>query len=405
MKGLIFMPQSQLRIPATYIRGGTSKGVFFRLQDLPESCQVPGRARDRLFQRVIGSPDPYSAHIDGMGGATSSTSKCVILSKSTRPDHDVDYLYGQVSINTDFVDWSGNCGNLSTAAGAFAIHAGLVDASRIPGNGTGSGTCVVRIWQANIGKTIIAHVPITNGQVQETGDFELDGVTFPAAEIVLEFMDPSDDGDDGGAMFPTGNLVDTLDVPGVGSFPATMISAGIPTVFVNAADIGYQGTELREDINNDPAQLERFEKIRVAGALRMGLIKTPEEAAKRQHTPKIAFVSPPKSYTASSGKAIEAGDVDLLVRALSMGKLHHAMMGTCAVAIGTAAAIPGTLVNLAAGGGEREAVRFGHPSGTLRVGAQAQLVDGQWQVTKAVMSRSARILMEGWVRVPAETLE
>ena len=405
MKGLIFMPQPQLRIPATYIRGGTSKGVFFRLQDLPESCQVPGRARDRLFQRVIGSPDPYSAHIDGMGGATSSTSKCVILSKSTRPDHDVDYLYGQVSINTDFVDWSGNCGNLSTAAGAFAIHAGLVDASRIPGNGTGSGTCVVRIWQANIGKTIIAHVPITNGQVQETGDFELDGVTFPAAEIVLEFMDPSDDGDDGGAMFPTGNLVDTLDVPGVGSFPATMISAGIPTVFVNAADIGYQGTELREDINNDPAQLERFEKIRVAGALRMGLIQTPEEALKRQHTPKIAFVSPPKSYTASSGKAIEAGDVDLLVRALSMGKLHHAMMGTCAVAIGTAAAIPGTLVNLAAGGGEREAVRFGHPSGTLRVGAQAQLVDGQWQVTKAVMSRSARILMEGWVRVPAETLE
>ena len=399
------MPQPQLRIPATYIRGGTSKGVFFRLQDLPQSCQVPGRARDQLFQRVIGSPDPYSAHIDGMGGATSSTSKCVILSKSTRPDHDVDYLYGQVSINTDFVDWSGNCGNLSTAAGAFAIHAGLVDASRIPGNGTGSGTCVVRIWQANIGKTIIAHVPITNGQVQETGDFELDGVTFPAAEIVLEFMDPSDDGDDGGAMFPTGNLVDTLDVPGVGSFPATMISAGIPTVFVNAADIGYQGTELREDINNDPTQLERFEKIRVAGALRMGLIQTPEEALKRQHTPKIAFVSPPKSYTASSGKAIEAGDVDLLVRALSMGKLHHAMMGTCAVAIGTAAAVPGTLVNLAAGGGEREAVRFGHPSGTLRVGAEAKQVNGQWQVTKAVMSRSARILMEGWVRVPAETLE
>lgn len=405
MKGLIFMPQPQLRIPATYIRGGTSKGVFFRLQDLPQSCQVPGRARDQLFQRVIGSPDPYSAHIDGMGGATSSTSKCVILSKSERPEHDVDYLYGQVSINTDFVDWSGNCGNLSTAAGAFAIHAGLVDASRIPGNGTGSGTCVVRIWQANIGKTIIAHVPITNGQVQETGDFELDGVTFPAAEIVLEFMDPSDDGDDGGAMFPTGNLVDTLDVPGVGSFPATMISAGIPTVFVNAADIGYQGTELREDINNDPAQLERFEKIRVAGALRMGLIQTPEEALKRQHTPKIAFVSPPKSYTASSGKAIEAGDVDLLVRALSMGKLHHAMMGTCAVAIGTAAAVPGTLVNLAAGGGEREAVRFGHPSGTLRVGAEAKQVNGQWQVTKAVMSRSARILMEGWVRVPAETLE
>ena len=390
---------AQIKIPATYIRGGTSKGVFFRLQDLPEACQQPGEARDKLFMRVIGSPDPYAAHIDGMGGATSSTSKCVILSKSSVPDHDVDYLYGQVSIDKPFVDWSGNCGNLSTAAGAFAIHAGLVDPSRIPENGT----AVIRIWQANIHKTIIAHVPVTNGQVQETGDFELDGVTFPAAEIVLEFMDPSDDGDEGGSMFPTGNLVDDLEVPGVGTFKATMITAGIPTVFVNAKDIGYTGTELREQINSDPAALKRFEAIRVAGALRMGLIKTPEEAATRQHTPKIAFVAPPTTYTASSGKTIEAGDVDLLVRALSMGKLHHAMMGTAAVAIGTAAAIPGTLVNLAAGGGEREAVRFGHPSGTLRVGAQAKQVDGQWTVTKAIMSRSARILMEGWVRVPGDT--
>jgi probable AcnD-accessory protein PrpF len=386
----------QVRIPATYIRGGTSKGVFFRLQDLPESCRAPGEARDKLFMRVIGSPDPYSAHIDGMGGATSSTSKCVILSKSTRPDHDVDYLYGQVSIDKAFVDWSGNCGNLSTAAGAFAIHAGLVNPARIPENGT----CVVRIWQANIQKTIIAHVPVSKGQVQETGDFELDGVTFPAAEIVLEFLDPSDDGEEGGSMFPTGNLVDDLDVPGIGTFKATMITAGIPTVFVNAEDIGYRGTELREDINGDPVQLARFELIRIAGALRMGLIKTAEEAATRQHTPKIAFVSPPKDYRTSSGKEVKATDVDLLVRALSMGKLHHAMMGTCAVAIGTAAAIPGTLVNLAAGGGEREAVRFGHPSGTLRVGAQAKQIDGQWTVTKAVMSRSARILMEGWVRVP-----
>ena len=394
---------AQVKIPATYMRGGTSKGVFFRLQDLPERCQAPGEARDRLFMRVIGSPDPYAAQIDGMGGATSSTSKCVILSKSNRPEHDVDYLYGQVSIDKPFVDWSGNCGNLSTAAGAFAIHAGLVDPARIPENGV----CTVRIWQANIGKTIIAHVPVTDGRVQETGDFELDGVTFPAAEIVLEFLDPSDDGDEGGSMFPTGKLVDDLEVPGAGTFKATMINAGIPTIFVNAEDIGYEGTELREDINTDPQALARFEQIRVAGALRMGLIKTPEEAATRQHTPKIAFVSPPKDYTASSGKAIAAGEVDLLVRALSMGKLHHAMMGTAAVAIGTAAAIPGTLVNLAAGGGERTAVRFGHPSGTLRVGAEARLVDGEtgksWQVTKAIMSRSARVLMEGWVRVPGDS--
>lgn len=392
---MAYLPQ--VKIPATYMRGGTSKGVFFRLQDLPEPCQVPGEARDKLFMRVIGSPDPYAAQIDGMGGATSSTSKCVILSKSTQPDHDVDYLYGQVSIDKAFVDWSGNCGNLSTAAGAFAIHAGLVDPERIPDNGT----CVVRIWQANIQKTIIAHVPVTGGQVQEIGDFELDGVTFPAAEIVLEFLDPSDDGEEGGSMFPTGNLVDELDVPGVGTFKATLISAGIPTIFVNAEDIGYQGTELREDINADPAQLARFEQIRVAGALRMGLIKSAEEALTRQHTPKVAFVSAPKSYRASSGKTVDAGEVDLLVRALSMGKLHHAMMGTCAVAIGAAAAVPGTLVNLAAGGGERQAVRFGHPSGTLRVGAEASQVDDNWVVTKAIMSRSARILMEGWVRVPA----
>ena len=387
---------AQIRIPATYMRGGTSKGVFFRLEDLPPACQVPGAARDALFMRVIGSPDPYAAHIDGMGGATSSTSKCVILSKSSRAGHDVDYLYGQVSIDKAFVDWSGNCGNLSTAAGAFAIHAGLVDPTRIPDNGV----CVVRIWQANIGKTIIAHVPVTDGQVQETGDFELDGVTFPAAEIVLEFVDPSEDDGEGASMFPTGNLVDQLEVPGIGRLPATMISAGIPTVFVNAADIGYSGTELREDINNDPDALARLEAIRVAGALRMGLISDPAEALTRQHTPKIAFVAPPQGYQASSGRQIQAADTDLLVRALSMGKLHHAMMGTCAVAIGTAAAIPGTLVNLAAGGGERSSVVFGHPSGTLRVGAEARQQDGQWQVTRAIMSRSARILMEGWVRVP-----
>lgn len=388
----------QVRIPATYIRGGTSKGVFFRLSDLPERCQVPGPARDALFLRVIGSPDPYSAHMDGMGGATSSTSKCVILSKSSQPDHDVDYLYGQIAIDKAFVDWSGNCGNLSTAAGAFAIHAGLVDPSRIPDNGT----CVVRIWQANIGKTIVAHVPVTNRQVQETGAFELDGVTFPAAEIVLEFLDPSEDGEDGGALFPTGNLIDELEVPGIGTLKATLISAGIPTVFVNAEDIGYEGTELREQINGDPEALARFEQIRIAGALRMGLIKTAEEAATRQHTPKIAFVAPAKDYRTASGKEVKDDEIDLLVRALSMGKLHHAMMGTCAVAIGAAAAIPGTLVNLAAGGGEREAVRFGHPSGTLRVGAEARQIEGQWTVTKAVMSRSARILMEGWVRVPGD---
>ncbi|WP_426322379.1 2-methylaconitate cis-trans isomerase PrpF [Pseudoduganella sp. R-43] len=389
----------QIKVAATYMRGGTSKGVFFRLQDLPEAAQVPGKARDALLLRVIGSPDPYGKQIDGMGGATSSTSKTVILSASTRAGHDVDYLFGQVSIDKAFVDWSGNCGNLSAAVGAFAISGGLVAPARVPRDGM----AVVRIWQANIGKTIIAHIPMTNGEVQETGDFELDGVTFPAAEVQLEFMDPAAEEEGaGGSMFPTGRLVDDLEVPGVGTLKATMINAGIPTIFINADAIGYTGTELQEAINGDAAALAKFETIRAHGAVRMGLIKDVSEAATRQHTPKVAFVAPPTGYAASSGKQVQAGDIDLLVRALSMGKLHHAMMGTAAVAIGTAAAIPGTLVNLAAGGGEREAVRFGHPSGTLRVGAQASLENGEWTVKKAIMSRSARVLMEGWVRVPAE---
>ena len=385
----------QIKIPATYIRGGTSKGVFFKLTDLPEAAQIVGKARDNLLLRVIGSPDPYGKQTDGMGGATSSTSKTVILSKSSQPDHDVDYLFGQVAIDRPFVDWSGNCGNLTAAVGSFGITAGLVDANRIPDNGIAE----VRIWQANIKKTIIAHVPITHGEVQETGDFELDGVTFPAAEVQVDFVDPAD-GE--GSMFPTGHLVDDLEVPGVGTFKATMINAGIPTIFLNADAIGYQGTELQDAINNDDKALTMFETIRAFGAVKMGLISDVSEAEARQHTPKVAFVAPPKSYTTSSGKQVSETDIDLHVRALSMGKLHHAMMGTAAVAIGTAATIPGTLVNLAAGGGERSAVVFGHPSGTLKVGAEATLDDGEWMVNKVSMSRSARILMEGWVRVPGD---
>ena len=390
---MTFKPQ--LKIPATYMRGGTSKGVFFNVSDLPLAAQTPGPARDQLLLRVIGSPDPYGKHTDGMGGATSSTSKTVLLSRSSRADHDVDYLFGQVAIDKAFIDWSGNCGNLTAAVGAFAISNGLIDPSRVVANGI----TVVRIWEANIKKTIIAHIPMTNAEVQETGDFELDGVTFPAAEVQVEFIDPAD-GE--GAMFPSGNVVDQLDVPNIGKFTVTMINAGIPTIFLNAADIGYSGMELQDAINNDEAALARFETLRAYGALKMGLITDLEQAKARQHTPKIAFVAPAADYVSSSGKAISAADIDLSVRALSMGKLHHAMMGTAAVAIGTAAAIPGTLVNLAAGGVERQSVVFGHPSGTLRVGAEAKILQGSWQVTKAIMSRSARVLMEGKVRVPQD---
>jgi len=395
------MPHApQIRIPATYMRGGTSKGVFFRLQDLPERAQVPGPARDALLSRVIGSPDPYGKHTDGMGGATSSTSKVVIISPSSQPDHDVDYLYGQVPINESFIDWSGNCGNLSSAVGPFAIANGMVDPSRVPRDGV----CTVRIWQANIQKTIVAHVQVSGGEVQETGDFELDGVTFPAAEVQLEFIDPADEGEGegGGAMFPTGNLVDDLEVPGVGVFKATMINAGVPVVFVEAAALGYDGTELQGAINEDKAALAKLEAIRAHGAVRMGLVDDVAKAAARPLTPKVAFVASPKDYLSSSGKPVRAADIDLLARAMSMGKLHHAMMGTASVAIAAAAAVPGTVVNAAAGGGSREVVVFGHPSGTLRVGAELKQTDGQWSATRAIMSRSARVLMEGTVRVPGD---
>lgn len=385
----------QIKVPATYMRGGTSKGVFFKLQDLPLAAQKPGKARDQLLMRVIGSPDPYAKQIDGMGGATSSTSKTVIVAKSEKPDHDVDYLFGQVAIDKPFVDWSGNCGNLSAAVGPFAIHAGLVDSARIPDNGI----AVVRVWQANIGKTIVVHVPIVNGQVQELGEFELDGVTFPAAEVQVDFMQP---GDSSGSMFPTGNVIDELNVPSVGCFEATMINAGIPTIFIDAQALGYTGSELQDDINNDQQALDRFETIRAYGAVKMGLIDSVEQAVARQHTPKVAFVSQARTYVSSSGKVVEEQSVDLLVRALSMGKLHHAMMGTAAVAIASAACVPGTIVNRAAGGGERESVTFGHPSGTLKVGAKASQSEQDWLVDKAVMSRSARIIMEGFVYVPSD---
>ena len=385
----------QIRVKATYMRGGTSKGTFFNISDLPKEAQEDKVKRDKLLQRIVGSPDIYKQQMDGMGGATSSTSKAILVGKSTVPNHDVDYYFGQVAIDKDFMDWSGNCGNLSSAVGPFAIHEGLVD--NVPQNGV----CCVRIWQANIKKTILCYVTMVDGQVKEMGDYYIDGVAFPAQEINLEFAEPVDPSEE---LFPTGNLVDDLEVPGIGTFKATMITAGIPTIFLNAADIGYKGTELQADINSDAQALARFEKIRSYGALKMGLISDLKEAETRQHTPKIAFVAPKSDFTTSSGKEVKASEIDLHVRALSMQKLHHAMMGTASVAIGVAACIEGTLVNIAAGGGEKTAVEFGHPSGTLKVGAVIKKENGKYIVDKATMSRSARIIMKGEVYAPADIM-
>ncbi|RXJ65521.1 2-methylaconitate cis-trans isomerase PrpF [Halarcobacter ebronensis] len=388
--------EPQISVKATYMRGGTSKGTFFNIADLPKEALENQEAKDKLLLRVVGSPDVYGKQIDGMGGATSSTSKTVLVGKSTVANHDVDYYFGQVSIDKPFMDWSGNCGNLSSAVGPFAIKCGLVD------NVPQDGICCVKIWQANIKKTILCYVPIKNGVVQEIGDYEIDGVAFPAAEIKLEFVEPVDPSEE---LFPTGNLVDDLEVPGIGTFKATMITAGIPTIFLNAEDLGYKGTELQSDINSDKKALEKFETIRAYGAIKMGLIKEVKEAETRAHTPKIAFVSKPQNYVASSGKEITVSDIDLNVRALSMGQLHHAMMGTASVAIGVAACVPGTLVNIAAGGGKKDSVTFGHPSGTLKVGATFSQNNGKYSVDKASMSRSARVIMDGYVHVPADTMK
>jgi probable AcnD-accessory protein PrpF len=382
----------QLRIPAVYMRGGTSKGIFFLADDLPSDNQ----ARDRILLRVIGSPDRYGKHTDGMGGATSSTSKVVILSKSARADCDVDYLFGQVAIDQPLVDWSGNCGNLSAAVGPFAISTGLVG---VPADGMAT----VRIWQANVRKKIVCHVLMSGGEVQELGDFQLDGVAFPAAEVELEFLDPADDEAEAGAgaTFPTGNHIDLLDVPGVGRIEATLMNAGNPTVFIDAASLGLKGTELQGDVNGDKALLAWAEAVRAQGAVAIGVVATPEEATtSRPHTPKLAFVAKPARYTASDGRTVEAGSIDLLARIFSMGVLHHAMTGTGAVAIAAAAAIPGTVVHRVAPVGADGRVRFGHPSGALTVGAEVREEGNHWKVSKVLMSRSARRLMEGWVRVP-----
>lgn len=386
---------TQIPIRAIYMRGGTSKGVFFNQKDLPLCAQNRGLERDNIMLRVIGSPDPYGKQIDGMGNGTSSTSKVVIIGPSNREDCDVNYLFGAVAIDAPVVDWSGNCGNLTSAVGPFAIQEGLVDAGP-------DGFKTVRIWQENLGKKIIAHVPVKNGQVVELGDFELDGVTFPAAEVLLEFLDPgADEGSDGGAMFPTGHFVDILDIPGIGKIEATLINAGNPTIFVNAKSLGLSGIELQDDVNGNPALLKKLETIRAHATVTMGLATTPSEATeKRPHTPKLAFVANASAYTASSGKAVSEQDIDVLARIMSMGKLHHAMTGTGAIAIAVASAIPGTIVNAVLGGQSQARVRFGHPSGTLGVGAEANNESGEWVITKALMSRSARRLMTGEVWVP-----
>ena len=386
-----------LCLAATVMRGGTSKGIFLLQSSLPPAARADPALRDRLLLRLIGSPDPYGAQIDGLGGGTSSTSKVVLVARSARPGHDVDYLFGAVAIGHPLIDWSGNCGNLSAAVGPFAIAQGLVPAPR-------DGLATVRLWQANIGKTIVAHVPMQRGAVCEAGDFMLDGVAFASAAIELEFLDPG--GGKAGAagpLLPTGRAVDVLTAPDGARVEATLINAGNPTVFVDAQAIGLTGLEMQHEVNANPALLDRLEALRAQAAVVMGLARSAGEATRdRPATPKLCFVAPPADYRAADGRRVSAADIDLLARILSMGRLHHAMTGTGGVAIAAAASIPGTLVQrLLPAAPPDGRVRFGHPSGSLSVAARASRSDdGRWRIDKVSMTRSARRLMQGSVFVP-----
>ncbi len=381
---------SLIRFPATWMRGGTSKGLFVDPADLP----VDPARRDALLLRALGSPDPYGTQMDGLGGATSSTSKVALVSRSTRPGFDLDYRFGAVAVSEAVIDWSGNCGNLSAAVGVFGLSRSLVAAPA-------DGIAMLRIWQANLGQTILAHLPVRDGQAVEDGDFRLAGVAFPGAEIVLDFLDPASET----ALLPTGQPTDRLEIPGLGVIEASLINAGNPTIFVRAADLDLTGTESPADFNRDAALLARCEAIRAHGAVAMRLAARPEDAtAQRPHTPKLAFVAPARTYRATDGSLIAASAVDLVARILSMGKLHHAFTATGAVALAVAAMLPGSLARDALGdplAAESE-VRIGHAAGVMAVGATVVADQGRWRVEKVILRRSARRLMEGWVWAPAD---
>jgi len=379
-----------ITFPAVFMRGGTSKGIFFRGGVLPEEPKL----RDAILLRALGSPDPYKRQIDGLGGASSSTSKAVIVSRSDRPGIDVDYLFAQVDVERPLIDYTANCGNLSGAVGPFAISEGLVEAI--------DGTTSVRIWQVNTSRLIVAHVPVRDGEPVEEGAYVIDGVPFPSAEIALDFYDPG--GSVTGKLLPTGNAVDELDVPAVGVLRVTLLDAATITVFVRANDVGLVGTELRPQVDGDVALLAKLESIRAAAAVRLGLAANAQEATRRRPgTPKLALVAAPARYRTAGGIDIEAEQVDFVARMISMGTLHHAFPGTGAICAAVAAAIPGTVVNEVAcvAPGREHSITFGHTSGTIRIGVTLAERDAIWHAEKARVSRSARRIMQGEVCIPA----
>ena len=374
---------AQTRIPATFMRGGTSKGVFFRAADLPDDPDL----RNRIFLLAIGSPDPYGRQLNGMGGGLSSVSKAVVIGPANRNDADVDYTFAQVAVDAPVVDYTSNCGNLSSAVGPFAIDLGLLD--------VGGETARVRIHNTNTAKIIHAEIPLEHGRARVEGDFEIPGVGGTGARIRLDFLDPG--GATTGTLLPTGAPIDELTIDGAGAFAFSAVDSSAACVFLDAARFGLTGTESVPDLESRTELMTLVDRIRRAAAVRMGLAKTPQQVA--GSTPKIGLVARPATYRSMAGITVNASEADLAARLWSMGQVHRVLPLTGALCLAVACRLPGTIPHalISGGGGD---IRLANPSGVLPLDAHVTVADGAPIARHVTAYRTARTLMEGHVLIP-----
>ncbi len=386
----------QLKLRAVFMRGGTSKAVMLRAADLPAERELWAP----IFLGVIGSPDPNGRQLDGMGGGISSLSKICVIGPPTRAGADVDYTFAQVSVKDASVDYSGNCGNMSSAVGPFAVDEGLVTASAADA----AGEATVRIHNTNTRKLIVAHFPLDGGRAAVDGDFSLPGVAGTGAPVRLDFLEPGGAGT--GRLLPTGNPIDTLDANGMRGIEASMVDAANPCVFVAADALGASGVEMPDELEANGALLRRLEAIRIAASLRMGIAKTAEAAARIPSIPKVAMVAPAREARTLAGERLAAEHADVTVRMISIGQPHRAVPLTGAMSLAVASRIEGTVVNRIArpAASPGDPVRIAQPSGLTVVGAMVRRENNEWFAESATVYRTARRLMEGWVFVRASAL-
>ena len=383
----------QLKIPAVFMRGGTSNAVVFHAKDLPQD-----RAQwDEIFLAAIGSPDPYGRQLDGMGGGVSSLSKVCIVGPSSRPDADIDYTSAQVQVKEAKVDYGANCGNMSSAMGPFAVDEGLVKSS--------GKDALVKVHNTNTKKIIWSRFPIDDGQAAVDGDLAIPGVAGTGAPVKLEFREPG--GATTGKLLPTGNVADTLDVPGVGKIRVSMVDAANACVFVRAADLGIKGTELPDEIDANPDLLKKLAAIRIAASVAMGITKTPEDAAKRASVPFVGFISAPQDAKTLTGETLKSTDMDLTARMMSNGQPHRALPLTCTLCMAVAARLEGSVVNetARANANPEAEIRISMPSGILTAAASVRKLEGQWYAEQGAFYRTQRRMFEGQVVVRASRVQ